>query len=351
MQNSIYGKLSKVKLLKSSYARKFLIVAFVGIHIPLIGLIIYVALNAPFTHPLNVIAISIILTLIATLITLYFINKLLLPVIKSQIALTAYYAQGTLPELPLHYRDEAGILMQKIQETLTALHGHITEKTDLAALISHDLRAPFAQMMGILEIIKLEDDKANINSYCNQMIAEGNKQLRFLEMVLLEMRKPPGAPQSPTTAKTEARVLIEQCIHRYLPEASKKDVEINTSIKENPIIEIEEGFADHALGNLISNAVKYSFPKGKVSINSERRNGSFILTVKDQGIGFNPANAERLFKRFIKGQAGTQGEPSTGFGLYSSRQTVERHGGTLTCKSEGHQKGAVFTLRLPLANT
>lgn len=350
MQNSIYGMFSKLRLMRGSLGRKFLVVALVGINLPLTGLIIFLSMEHSFIHPGKLISIAIVISLVATFITFFFINKLLDPVIQSQEAMTAYYQHGILPDLHTQSQDEAGILMQKVQETLTVLDGHITEKSDLASLISHDLRAPFAQMMGILEIIKLEDNKENINSYCNQMIAEGSKQLRFLERVLLELRKPPGEKEPPKKIIQETRDLIEQCISRYIPEASKKNVEIVISLKENPLIEIEEGFAEFALGNLVSNSVKYSFPKGKIFINSERQNGSLMITVKDLGIGFDPAGAERLFRRFMKGQAGTQGELSTGFGLYNSRQTIERHGGTLTGISEGHKKGAAFTLTLPLVN-
>ena len=70
------------------------------------------------------------------------------------------------------------------------------------------------------------------------------------------------------------------------------------------------------------------------------------ISVEDNGIGFNKQTEQSLFKKFIPGHLGTNGEPSTGLGLYLAKNIVEKHDGSITAFSEG--KGARFSVAMPI---
>jgi anti-sigma regulatory factor (Ser/Thr protein kinase) len=103
------------------------------------------------------------------------------------------------------------------------------------------------------------------------------------------------------------------------------------------------------LGNLISNAVKFTPAGGKVRVSVAVEGGEAVLSVADTGIGIRAADRERVFERFFRTEAATQRViPGSGLGLTISQAIVEAHRGTITVRSdEAH--GSTFTVRLPLA--
>jgi len=76
-----------------------------------------------------------------------------------------------------------------------------------------------------------------------------------------------------------------------------------------------------------------------------------LLTIKDEGIGFDPKNKDRIFERFTRAsKQGTRGESTTGLGLSLARKIIEKHGGQLQANSEGIGCGATFTIIIPRTN-
>ncbi|HKL03526.1 MAG TPA: hypothetical protein VJ911_07615, partial [Cryomorphaceae bacterium] len=146
---TLYAALSQISFLKKSYALKFLFVAFIGTHIPLLGLVGYFAFQPQTIEPMRIILVAVGLTLLAAGITLFVLHRLLNPLLQTKQALSNYISKKKLPNLPGMYTDEAGMLMKYTQQTLSKLHDHIEEKTDLASMLSHELRTPFTQCLGI----------------------------------------------------------------------------------------------------------------------------------------------------------------------------------------------------------
>jgi phosphoglycerol transferase MdoB-like AlkP superfamily enzyme len=110
----LYNYLSKIAILKN-YTTKFLFVAFIGIHIPLLGVIaalIYTSGTA--IGKVSLFVLILVLTLLATGITLYMLYSLMLPLKKAQQALANYLRDKTVPGLPEGYTDEVGLLMRDI---------------------------------------------------------------------------------------------------------------------------------------------------------------------------------------------------------------------------------------------
>jgi signal transduction histidine kinase len=100
-----------------------------------------------------------------------------------------------------------------------------------------------------------------------------------------------------------------------------------------------------AVQNLMSNAVKYSNPGGRVRVRLRHESGQALLTVEDEGIGIPAADQENLFVRFFR--AGNTGDiHGTGLGLALVRQVVEGHGGSVDLVSSLGE-GTTVTLRLP----
>ncbi len=103
------------------------------------------------------------------------------------------------------------------------------------------------------------------------------------------------------------------------------------------------------LGNLLTNAAKYTPPEGQIRLTAERSNGEVQVRVADNGIGLAAADLQRIFVMFTQVPA-TAERPNTGLGigLALSRGLVDLHGGTLEAKSAGLGQGSEFIMRLPL---
>jgi len=101
------------------------------------------------------------------------------------------------------------------------------------------------------------------------------------------------------------------------------------------------------VSNLLNNAARYTDPGGQVSLEVEAQGGQAVLRVGDNGRGFAPADRERIFGLFARGE----GSSGLGIGLALGRKLAQMHGGSLDAESAGPGRGAVFTMRLPLADS
>lgn len=344
-----YEALSRISFLKKSYALKFLFVAFIGTHIPLLGILAATVYRPDFLSPGQLLITSIGLTLTAAGFTLIALNALLRPVIASEKALTEYYRSRTLPNLPLNHGDEAGTLMNKLRKTLGKLEDHLEDKSDIASMLSHDLRTPMIQFAGVFGLIKEEDDKSQINSLCDKMIAESQKRLRFLEEMLTKIKADNPEDEVEELISTPVSAIVIAAADSMRCHAAKKGVELTVKIDRDHMLRVTPLKAESAVQNLISNAIKFSYPGQAVSICTGLKDSKVCISVKDEGVGFDEKTSMVLFKKFAKGQAGTQGETSTGFGLYSVKKTIEAHGGQVSAVSKGADRGARFDIVLPSA--
>ena len=112
----------------------------------------------------------------------------------------------------------------------------------------------------------------------------------------------------------------------------------------------DEGQLSHVFQNLLSNALKYRNENEapRIHISAEQENGNVVVSVRDNGIGFDPAQAERIFGLFKRLHREDE-YPGTGLGLAICKRIVERYGGKMWATGE-EGAGATFFLSLPGAN-
>jgi two-component system CheB/CheR fusion protein len=106
------------------------------------------------------------------------------------------------------------------------------------------------------------------------------------------------------------------------------------------------------LVNLLNNAARYTPHAGSIAVRAREEDGWAVIEVSDNGRGIEPVMLERIFHMFVQGRAAPDKVGAgLGVGLALARHIAEAHGGTLQAQSEGENKGARFTLRLPLLKT
>lgn len=347
--NRIYRSLSARKPLANSYSLKFLFIAFLGIHIPLIGLIVFLISSPNSLTPLTVLLITLGLTLLATGGTLFVLNNLLEPLHASKKALDLYLKNRTLPNLPVQYKDEAGILMARVQQTVGSLDTLLEEKKDLIGLLSHDLRTPLASILLLSRGMERQDDMSDAErkEIAAMISASAVDQMGLFQRVLEILRNDDIQALQLQIEKNSVENLIQSALKDVQPLADKKEISIKTSIPADQSVAVDAKLMMQVLKNLVSNAIKFSHPGSSIEIGAKTERGATNIWVSDKGLGFNPEDAAALFERFgSKRKAGTSNEVSTGMGLYLSNKIVKAHNGKITATSPGINQGSVFSVAL-----
>ncbi|MRX47948.1 sensor histidine kinase [Pedobacter puniceum] len=339
----VYNKLHAVKFLKKSYSLKFLFISFIGIHIPLIGIIIFLLSTDAGLEKSTLIIITLILTLVATASTLFILNSLIKPLIYSKNALQDYISEKKLPNLPTHYKDEVGVLMQLIQQNILQLDSLLKENQEITALLSHNLRAPLLQIKGLCNVLEIQ--KTENKDIVDKIDDITSTQLKNIDELLLNLKYHHIDDETENKA-VDLKKLVKKTIEEVKAEASKKDIKIEEHFCAEDAINLTN---EHKLGlviqNLLSNAIKFSYPKGNVIVALQPYQNKFKIEVKDHGLGFTPDLAKKLFTNSASvGRRGTNGEPTMGLGLNLSKKTIEQMGGKLKAHSDGENKGATFSL-------
>jgi len=345
----VYDTLSQWSPLRRNYSLKFLFVAFLGIHIPLIGTILYIGIQAgPSTPVTAIIAATLVLTLFATACTLTILNRLLAPLRLASASLDDYIHGRNIPALPTHYTDEAGMLLRNLQQTIQTMEDLLDEKKDLVGLVSHDLRSPLTKIDGLTQILLVDPSAAP--EIAPRIIEICHQQSELLNSILNLLRHDHDwHPAQTDLQEVHLKKLVDQSLRQFDLHISQKQLSIIVNIPGNVTVCVNPDTFREALKNLIHNAIKFSFRKGTIHLEAITTDTHTTLSIRDFGMGLELHDCERIFDRFTSvGKNGTENEPSTGLGLYLSRKIVQKHGGLLNVTSPGRNHGSVFTISLPV---
>ncbi|MHA1254284.1 MAG: sensor histidine kinase [Promethearchaeota archaeon] len=134
--------------------------------------------------------------------------------------------------------------------------------------------------------------------------------------------------------------------------ASLREQKIKVNIKEKFFTEFDKEKIYEVITNLLINAVKYTPVGGEITIESKQKNGNYVVSIKDTGIGLTKKEITQLFTQFGKieryGQGWDVGIEGTGLGLYISKELMTLHDGKIWVESEGRNKGSTFFFSLPI---
>ncbi len=344
---TLYKSLSSIGFLRKNYAFKFLFVAFLGIHIPLIGLIFFVLFAERDESPELILLFTLVLTLVATAATLIVLRKLTWPVHLAATQLEDYRIKGEMPNLPRNFVDEAGILMANVQKTIEENHALSAEKLDLIYLLSHDLRNFASNAQALAKLIPDETDQNSVNEYASLIVASTQQQFGFLENFIKLIRDEEDiSKRLPVYRHVVVNEIIAELNKEKGSDLSKKALALVVDHNmSRMLLPIDFDLLMRVLVNLLDNAIKFSERGSCIRINLHDDKVKCVITVSDEGLGFPPDKADELFRKFTPmSRRGTENEPSTGIGLYLCRKIVEKYDGHLTAESAGSHKGAKFTV-------
>jgi signal transduction histidine kinase len=211
--------------------------------------------------------------------------------------------------------------------------------------VSHDLRAPLRHMDGFSRILQQEfgpqlPDEAK--HYLDRVRAASTHMSALVEDLLHLSRVGRQAPQRQFIS---LRTLAEEAREDILPEAQGR--EIQWKLDSLPEVEADPVLLRQVFANLFSNAVKFTRnqPLAVIEVSAREEKGKVVIFVKDNGAGFDPKYADKLFGVFQRLHRQDEFE-GTGIGLATVQRIIHKHDGRVWAESQPGQ-GAIFFFTLP----
>lgn len=256
-------------------------------------------------------------------------------------------------ERELRVRVKNLVLAQQAREQMTGLRDAAESanraKDEFLAMLGHELRNPLSPILTALQLIKL---RGQVGSERELTVIE--RQVSHLTRLVDDLLDVSRIARGRIELKTE---IIE------MADVAAKAIEMASPLLEQRAHTLTVDVPRHGLrvhgdptrlgqvvSNLLTNAAKYTPPGGEISIAAERVADEVVLCVRDSGIGITKDVLPRVFDLFVQErQALDRSQGGLGIGLTIVRNLVERHGGSVSARSEGPGKGSEFVVRLPAA--
>ncbi len=234
-----------------------------------------------------------------------------------------------------------------LERTQTQLEESNERLEQFAYAASHDLREPLRMVSSYLQLIErrygddLDEDGEEFLDYA----IDGSDRMRRMIDGLLDYSRvdTQGEPFEPVALDA---VLADVCTDL---EVQIVDTRAEIEFGALPRVEGDADQLRQLFQNLVANAIEYSGDEPpQIEIDAERNGENWIVSVRDRGIGIDPAEQERIFEVFQR-LHGRDEHPGAGIGLALCERIVERHGGEIWVESE-RGSGSTFSVTLPAAD-
>ena len=222
-------------------------------------------------------------------------------------------------------------------------------KDKFFSIVAHDLKSPFTGIVGFSSLLSTDFDSYSDAEKKNmiQHMKESSEQVAWLLDNLLHWARSQMKMTllNPTQFKLKPFVLREAGLLTHV--ALLKKIELTVNMTEEAEVTADQEMLRFVIRNLVSNALKFTYPEGKVVIEAHQLQGQVKLTVSDTGIGMTREQIARLFELKTGGTSrGTADEQGTGLGLILCNDFIKQNGGTIEVKSEPGS-GTTFTVTIP----
>jgi signal transduction histidine kinase len=228
---------------------------------------------------------------------------------------------------------------------VTGLVDALAAKDEVVSTVSHEFRTPLTSIIGNLDLV-LADTKG-LDSPVTRRVEVAQRNAERLLALVSDLLMSASAAVHVHPRRTDLAGLVEASLGSAQAQAQASRVCLAMDVPAPLWANVDPLRISQALDNLVSNAIKYSPDGGSVRISASIADGLVRLHVADTGMGMTAADAGRVFTRFFRSPAVRDGSiPGAGLGLSITKAIVERHGGSISCRTRpGH--GSTFTLELP----
>jgi len=231
-----------------------------------------------------------------------------------------------------------------------ALRDADRRKDEFLATLAHELRNPLAPIRNSLQILKMPRvDAATVERSREMMERQVHHLVRLVDDLLDVSRVMRGKIEL-RRERVELATVVARAVETVQPLVDAQGHELSVRLpNESLLLDADPVRLTQVVGNLLTNAAKYTEANGRIRLTAEREGDEAVLGVRDNGIGIAPAMLPRIFELFVQvDHASTKAHGGLGIGLTLVKNLVQMHNGTVEARSAGLGQGSEFVVRLPL---
>lgn len=240
----------------------------------------------------------------------------------------------------------------QIKENEAKLQELIATKDKFFNILAHDLKNPFTSLLGSSELLieNMENlDSKSIHELATILNDSAKSGYAILQNLLDWSRSQTGLLKI-YQENINIRTLVSENISVLRLPAANKAVSISNNVNKDVFVVTDKNMINTVLRNLLSNALKFTYKSGKITVTVDETDSEVIVSVTDNGIGIPPDKIDTLFGIEVKRSVpGTENEQGTGLGLSLSKEFVKKLGGKIWVESK-EGKGSTFKFTIPMKN-
>ncbi|WP_426318261.1 sensor histidine kinase [Pseudoduganella sp. R-43] len=227
-------------------------------------------------------------------------------------------------------------LLERVREGAQA-------QQDFLANVAHQLRTPLAGLRTQIELLAAQERTPAAASSLAMMQASTERMIRQVNQLLALARAEPGPLRKTRMERLSLDQLLEESIQHFVEQALRKEIDLGFDLQPTRVNGDRFMLRD-LVDNLVDNAIRYTPPKGAVTVSCFPHLGGGMLTVEDSGPGIPQAKRAAVFQRFQRLDEKTNG---SGIGLAIVRDIATAHGASVAIDTPASGRGALFSVYFP----
>jgi two-component system, OmpR family, sensor histidine kinase BaeS len=278
---------------------------------------------------------------------IWYANRLVRPIERITETAQALKAGDPDARTGLKNDDEIGFLGKTFDEMADSIEADREMERRLTADVAHELRTPLQAIQATVEAMQdgvLPADEERLG-----IVRDETRRLARLADGILELTRLERGAVPFAMTRLDAAQPIRSAVDALEPLVETCELTLSTDIAYGLWIEGDSDRLQQAVGNLVSNAARYTPAGGKIEVRLRREDSSAIIEVADTGVGIAEEDIPRVFSRFWRADsARATATGGLGIGLAVTKEIVERHNGTIVAERRP-TGGSVFRISIPLA--
>ena len=249
--------------------------------------------------------------------------------------------------LPFEYK--LNTVKQKLKEQKEATALAEQRKDELVMYLAHDIRTPLTSVIGYLSLLEEEPNKADQEQAKNIHIAL-DKAYRLDKMVneFFEITRYHSKQIKLKKQSVDLYYMLIQLRDEFLPSFSLRNNTVSLDFDENTTIYADPEKIARVFGNILKNAVEYSYPHTKITVSAIQAENHIVITFQNKGKTIPAEKLSSIFDKFYRlDEARISDTGGTGLGLAIAKEIILLHGGTIEAHSENET--VTFTVKLPIS--
>ncbi|HVN29277.1 MAG TPA: ATP-binding protein [Candidatus Binataceae bacterium] len=226
----------------------------------------------------------------------------------------------------------------------------LRRRENFIALLGHELRNPLSAIANVVTLLSQEPAANPQVAGLREILVRQTSQLSQLVNDLLDISRITRGKILLNRKPLDLAQLVARCVSTVQQTVGASDRIIEVQLEADPVIvDADEVRVEQICWNLLTNAVKFTAPGGRIEVSVARRDGYAIFSVTDDGAGISPEHLPNIFKPFHQPTVGSVDAGGMGLGLALVEQLTRLHDGSVSVSSDGIGTGSRFEVRLRLS--